>query len=154
VLYFAYGSNLDWAQMKARCPSARFVGLAKLADYRLAFTRRSINRGCGVADAVPATGRAVWGVVFEISELEIPELDRSEGFRPGRARNSYWRRECAVLVDGDHARPLTVTTYLAEPEPDPPLPNQHYKGLIVAGARRWRLPADYIAELESIEVAS
>jgi len=27
LLYFAYGSNLDWSQMKKRCPSAEFVGI-------------------------------------------------------------------------------------------------------------------------------
>jgi hypothetical protein len=34
------------------------------------------------------------------------------------------------------------------------LPNQEYKNLILAGARRWRLPDDYIKELEAIEVAA
>jgi len=53
MLYFAYGSNLDFAQMRDRCPSALFVAIAKLPDHRLAFTRKSIKRACGVADAVP-----------------------------------------------------------------------------------------------------
>ena len=50
MLYFAYGSNLDWAQMKSRCPSATFVDRAKLKDHRLAFTRKSKDRDCGAAD--------------------------------------------------------------------------------------------------------
>jgi hypothetical protein len=94
VLYFAFGSNLAWAQMKERCPSARFVSIAALPDHRLAFTRKSVNRGCGVADAVRDPGRTLWGVVYEISDLDVGSLDKSEGYRPTRETNSYWRREC------------------------------------------------------------
>jgi hypothetical protein len=110
VLYFAYGSNMNWEQMKTRCPSARFVAVALLPDYKLAFTRKSINRGCGVADG--------------------------------------------VLLDGDERRPLTVFTYFAERQSGPPRPNAEYKALIIAGARYWNLPDDYVATLENIEVAN
>jgi gamma-glutamylcyclotransferase (GGCT)/AIG2-like uncharacterized protein YtfP len=153
VLYFAYGSNMDWAQMKARCPSVTFVGIARLTDYRLAFTRKSVNRGCGVADVVREAGRSVWGAVFELSELDVGALDKSEGYRPGREKNSYWRRECMVFLDGDENRPVTAQTYFADPQPNPPLPNEAYKALILNGARYWHLPANYIAELEAIEVS-
>jgi gamma-glutamylcyclotransferase len=44
-LTFAYGSNLDCTQMRERCPSTRFVCIAALKDYRLAFTRHSRGRG-------------------------------------------------------------------------------------------------------------
>ena len=40
MIYFAYGSNLDFVQMRSRCPSAQFVAVAKLPDHQLAFTRR------------------------------------------------------------------------------------------------------------------
>ncbi len=52
MFYFAFGSNMNESQMVERCPSTRFVGVATLPDRRLAFTRRSVNRGCGVAGAV------------------------------------------------------------------------------------------------------
>jgi hypothetical protein len=41
MLYFAYGSNMNWQQMQDRCPSARFFGVALLPDHKLAFTRES-----------------------------------------------------------------------------------------------------------------
>jgi len=153
VLYFAYGSNMDWAQMKARCPSVVFAGIARLADHRLAFTRKSVKRGCGVADVVRETGSSVWGAVFQLSELDVGALDKSEGYRPGRDKNSYWRRERMVFLNGDENRPVTAQTYFADPQPNPPLPNEAYKALFLAGARYWHLPADYIAELEAIEVS-
>jgi hypothetical protein len=139
--------------MKQRCPSSRFVDIALLHDHKLAFTRRSVTRGCGVADLVKHPGGLVWGVVYEVSDLELGQLDKSEGYRPGRGKNSYWRRECMVLRDGDEARPLTVSTYFGEPEESPPPPSQTYKDLILTGARYWHLPVDYLERLERIEVS-
>jgi hypothetical protein len=137
--------------MRNRCPSARFVTVAKLPDHRLAFSRKSQARGCGVADAVRDPESCVWGVVYEISDFDLTQLDKHEGYRPGRSVNSYWRRECTVLVDDLDGQALTVTTYFADPEPNPPPPNRCYKDLLVAGARQWGLPADYLAKLERIE---
>lgn len=153
MLYFAYGSNMDWSQMRERCPSARFVGVAKLPNHHLAFTRKSNTRDCGVADAVSEARRDVWGVVFEISELDVGRLDKSEGYRPGRDKNFYWRRECMVYLGGDEERPVTAATYFAERQPSPPQPSHAYKELILSGARYWHLPGDYIAELVAIDVS-
>lgn len=155
-LTFAYGSNMDFAQMRERCPSAQFVCVAVLNDYRLGFTRKSTKRNCGVSDVVPAPKSFVWGVVYEITEYDLAVLDWNEGYRPSRSadRNSYNRRTKTIFQNGDETRPLTVEIYFAVPQENPPLPNQEYKGLIVSGAKHWKLPADYITELEKIKVAS
>jgi gamma-glutamylcyclotransferase (GGCT)/AIG2-like uncharacterized protein YtfP len=139
--------------MQKRCPSVRFVGIARLPDHTLAFTRTSEKRNCGVADAMSERGAQVWGVVYEIDDIDVGRLDRSEGFQPGRETNSYTRRECIVFRDGDDKQPLTVSTYFADPQPNPPLPNHEYKNLILSGARHWSLPAHYIADLEKVMVA-
>jgi len=55
-----------------------------------------------------------------------------------------------VFLDGDKSRPFEAETYFAEAQPNPPLPNQAYKLLIIGGARG-RLPPDYVAELEQIQ---
>ena len=36
-LYIAYGSNLNLAQMKYRCPTAKFIGTGVLENYELQF---------------------------------------------------------------------------------------------------------------------
>src|SRR5436853_7848833 len=92
VHYFAYGSNMIFPQMSERCPSSRFAGIAVLPNHRLAFTRKSVKRGCGVADAVRETGQTVWGVMYDISEADFDNVDKSEGYRPGREKDSYWSR--------------------------------------------------------------
>ena len=144
---------MNWNQMRERCPSSRFVGIAVLRDHKLAFTRKSVNHGCGVADVVSEDGAQVWGVVFEIADLDVGKLDASEGFMPGRDKNSYYRRECLVFLDGEDQRPLTVSAYFGDPQPNPPLPDAAYKNLILAGARHWHLPEEYIRELEQIKAS-
>jgi hypothetical protein len=150
VFYFAYVSNMCERQMVQRCPSTRFVGVASLSDRRIAFTRSSVNRGCGVADAVKSPGHKLWGLVYELSDADVASLDRSEGYQAGRTRNCYWRRSCTVFLDGDDSRPFPAETYFAEAQPNPPRPNEAYKLLIVRGARG-RLPPEYVSELELIE---
>lgn len=155
LLYFAYGSNMDWLQMQERCPSACFVCVAKLKDFRLAFTRKSVKRNCGVADAVSALGHDVWGVCYEIKERDIGCLNKCEGFDPGmpREKNAYVKEERHVYIDGNEEKPLSVQVYFAIRQPNPPLPNEQYKSQIVGGAKHWHLPKEYIKVLEQIEVA-
>lgn len=146
---------MDWAQMKERCPCAKFVCRAKLPSHRLAFTRRSVRRGCGVADILRDETNGVWGIVYELLESELENLDEDEQFRLGRPddQNDYTRENCHVWHEGDAKRLILVAIYRGHPQPNPPLPNCDYKNLIVAGARHWQLPADYIRELEAIQTA-
>jgi len=153
VLYFAYGSNMDWEQMRQRCPSAKFVSIAKLKDYRFAIARTSHSRGCGSAGVLPQAGANVWGIVYEIDAKDFGPLDAAEDFVPGRGKNSYTRRECTVYADGDEGKTFLVSLYFPEGEENPPLPNAEYKRLIVGGARHWRLPQGYVVELERMKVA-
>ena len=154
MLYFAYGSNMHFDQMKVRCPSARFRTVARLRDYRLAFTRFSKNRQCGVADVIPSEGAEVWGTVFQIGEDEIGILDKSEGYRPGRSReeNAYERGEMVVQQEGDLHAPVKVWTYaVVNKLISHQKPSREYKQLLLDGARMWCLPAPYIRQLEAIE---
>lgn len=153
MLYFAYGSNMDWEQMQQRCPSAEFAGIAVLRDRNLAFTRMSRGRGCGVADVVRAPGNKVWGALYEVPDIDIEALDGCEGYKAGRAWNHYWRREHEVFVGDDDSQRTLALVYLATAEANAPLPNRAYVGQLLAGARHWNLPADYIARLEAIATA-
>jgi gamma-glutamylcyclotransferase (GGCT)/AIG2-like uncharacterized protein YtfP len=152
---FAYGSNMDWEQMSRRCPTAKPISIAQLPGYRLNFPRKSQRRGCGVASVVPAAGSSVWGVIYKISDADLRELDRSEGFKihDPAGRNAYERGRLTVYQHGDAALPFTVETYFAVGQLDPPLPSQDYKDQLIKGARAWQLPQTYITELENIQVS-
>ncbi len=156
ILYFAYGSNLDCGQMRARCPSAQFVCCAVLKDHVLAFTRDSLKRGCGVADVIPQMGHDVWGVIYQIEDQDLAALDKSEGYRPGRdpERNSYNRDDnVRVVAEDEERQPMRVSTYFAVKQPGPHRPSRAYMRQIIDGAESWNLPPDYIAELEHVEAA-
>jgi gamma-glutamylcyclotransferase len=154
-LYFAYGSNLDWAQIRRRCPSTEVVSVVAARGYRLAFTRFSTSRQCGAADILPSPGHEVWGMLYEIDEADIAALDECEGFRPGRPReeNAYERVEIEVWKTGTHVNPQRVSTYVVVRKLDCcPRPSADYKRLMVDGARRWGFPASYLEQLEAIEI--
>jgi gamma-glutamylcyclotransferase len=91
MLYFAYGSNMNWDQMRDRCPSSRFDSIVRDEGYRLAFTQFSKTRQCGVADIVASAGSDVWGVVFEIPDDEVNVLDKSGEGHPGGVNTRKWR---------------------------------------------------------------
>jgi len=152
MLYFAYGSNMNWDQMRERCPSAKFVCIARLTNHRLVFPRKSDTRGCGVSSVEAAKNGDVWGVVFQIDELDVGRLDKREGYNPilEPERNSYVRKEIRVDGDGDNARPLTVFTCVANHQPGQHRPSAEYERAIVEGAKFWHLPADYLKKLEAI----
>ncbi len=145
---------MQFDQMRARCPSARFVCVARLKGHRLAFTRLSKKRQCGVADVLQNSEAEVWGAVFQIDETEVGALDESEGYRPGRlsTANAYERCETHVERADEGQEPIEVWTYTVVTKIEPnPKPSQEYKQLILDGARMWCLPAPYIQQLEAIE---
>ena len=155
MLYFAYGSNLDWQRIKERCPSVCFVCVAKLPGHRFAFTRKSKDLGCGVMDIISDTSSEVWGVVYQIDEKDVGHLDKAEGYRHGRpdGQNTYRRIETMVFEDGDEERPHTVYTYEVVSKSDQHIsPNQKYKRFVVEGAKQWQLPPEYIAKLKAIKI--
>jgi gamma-glutamylcyclotransferase len=155
IWYFAYGSNLDYVQMRGLCPTAQFVCRAVLKEHVLAFTRLSTNRKCGVADVVPQAKHDVWGVIYQFEDQDLAALDGNEGYRPGRSaqRNSYNRvSNLQVLAENDGQQPMKVFTYFAVKQKNPPPPSKQYMRQIIHGAKFWQLPQSYLQELQQIKV--
>jgi gamma-glutamylcyclotransferase (GGCT)/AIG2-like uncharacterized protein YtfP len=146
VHYFAYGSNMNWAQMKRRCPSSRFLCVGRLANYQFGITRHSRLRDCGTANVFPAAGKDVWGIVYDIRDEDLLILD---GFEDG------YRREILSVYPTENGKaPLDALVYVAAIEEDVPRPNAEYRRLIIEGAAHWKLPASYLALLEAIQIAA
>ena len=106
MLYFAYGSNLDWKRMKERCSSAEFFCKASLPDYRIEFTRKSNLLNCGVADIIWDEDNKVYGVVYKIDEVDLGKLDKHEGYVPQRDNNAYKRIEIMVFEEDNKEKPI------------------------------------------------
>ena len=137
-LLFAYGSNMAEGEMSAFAPGARFVGVARLDGFALAFRRRSLRWGGGAADILAAPGSEVWGVLYELSNSDIEALDAKEG-----AGLAYRRREVTVEHRGSAVAAFAYEVIDKEPAEVPPA--QEYAELLRRSARDRGLPAAYAA---------
>ena len=143
-LYFDYGSNMASGRLADRGIPFRVLGRARLDGYRLALTRRSVRTGTGVADIVVDPGSSVWGVLYELDDDAVAELDRKEGL-PW----AYSRRPVEVHPNGSGAE-AAFTYVVSRREDDEVAPSSEYLESILDGAREHRLPAGYVASLESL----
>ncbi|HKQ57587.1 MAG TPA: gamma-glutamylcyclotransferase family protein [Candidatus Eisenbacteria bacterium] len=156
MLYFAYGSNLDPEQMRARCPGHQVVGLAILRDHRLTFPLRSERWGGGAAGLAHLHGGSVWGVLHDLDEADLAALDTYEGWKGHGDHHNLYDRDLVTVEltrpdDGSVPRRVRATTYLARTL-NPTPPSRRYLDTLLRGARHHRLPPEYIEWLESLEV--
>jgi gamma-glutamylcyclotransferase len=145
--YFAYASNMAPNVITRLCPRHRYLGVAHLADHRLAFTRRSVKTRTGVADIVQAAGETVWGVLYRIDDNELTAIDRKEGHDWAYTRVTLPVR----LEGGPECAAVTYTVRFKEPAEVPP--SRQYLDLVITAARERRLPGEYIKQIEAISVA-
>lgn len=150
-LVFAYGSNMDIAQMKKRCPYSELQPfVARLEGGKLCFPRHSEERNGGVGSIVRDRKEAVWGVVYRITPKDLERLDGYEGVSAGA-----YRRE-RIAVTAKNGKKCAVWTYLAVPLDIPPknyAPSKEYLALFIRGAHYFKLPSAYIQRLQEIETA-
>lgn len=134
TLHFAYGSNMSPKLMRRHAPTAKPLGAARLPGYRFTIT------GDGYASVEPARGEAVHGVVWRIMARDRVTLDAWENVAAGL----YRCETLPVFVEG---RRMPALVYIARPKGEGQ-PRPGYMELVVAAAREWDLPEDYVLSLE------
>ncbi len=147
-LVFAYGSNMDPAQMRERCPESDLAWfVAEARGWQLCFPRFAEKRRCAVGSIVKKQNASVWGVVFTVTRRDLERLDRFEG-------KGYTRGPVDLVDEQGHQ--VTAWTYFAEPD-EPPTkarPSRAYIDLYVRGAEYFGLPEKYLEFLRSIPTAA
>lgn len=140
VRVFAYGSNVDQDQMRYRCPSARFVGVATLRGHAMAFAGYSASRSGPVATVFACEALDVPGALYSITREDLARLDRFEGVPWMYTRASAWviaggkrRRAEIYRLRAEHVR-----AGLGSPAPA-------YLGLIVGAYHRLGIPKDSLS---------
>lgn len=124
ALYFAYGSNLDLGQMRARCRSATPLGPATLPGVRLVFAGHSPTRGGGVATVERDADAQVQGLLYTLTEADLAALDRCEGVP------FTYDRVLKTVVD-EHGRRRRAQVYRLAPDlAEEALPGPRYFGII------------------------
>ncbi len=135
-LYFAYGSNMDAAAMRKRCPNAHALGRARLAG------RRFFIMAEGFASIACDRSSEVHGVLYQLALSDIGGLDRYEETERGLYRKII---QPVLRASGGSVQALAyIGRSASEGRPAP-----GHVELIVSAAKAWGLPQGYVAFLEA-----
>lgn len=145
--YFAFGSNMLSARLRARVGEFPVGVTGEVAGHQLRFHKRS-GDGSAKCDAyrTDSPGDVLHGVVYHISAAQQVLLDGFEG-------KGYAKTEVAVNVNGEL---VAAYMYIADPDyVDPELVPYHwYKRLVMAGAEEFALPAQYLRAIAQVPSVS
>jgi cation transport regulator ChaC len=148
MIYYAYCTLLAVDEMHKYCPTARPLGVGCLRGYRLTFAthhRDTVSGGCNLD---PAGDAELLGVMYEVTREEMDRLSAASGVDKG------FYKPIEVTVSDESGSAVRAITYVI-PEPGGAFrPTAAYVRPILAGARAWSLPAEYIANLERTVTAA
>lgn len=145
MLYFSYGSFLDFETLKKHCSNAHFVSRAILPNWEIQFNFLSKTYDGGVTGIEPAIGRIVRGVIYDVPDEEMITLDKVEGVPEG----IYFRQ--TIIVIDEQGNPIKAATYRTTNPKGPYKPRRKYLSFMIKGAKEHGLNEEYIKELEKIE---
>lgn len=114
-LYIAYGSNLNLAQMAARCPSASVYAKGVLNNWKLVFRGTKTNSHATIERK---TGSTVPVLVWEIQPKDEYMLDIYEGYP-----RYYFKKNIMVDIEG---RKKKAMVYIMNKRQLPGKPSVNY----------------------------
>ena len=141
VWHFAYGSNMNRAQMLSRTGKILEEHNASLPNYEVRFNKK-VRGGTAGANIQPASGKTVHGVLYKVEEGSMRSLDRYEG-----VPDHYRRIEVQVTPEG--GQPVPAQIYIAQKVEKGLRPSTQYLQAMLDGAGEHNLPASYIGEIKT-----
>ena len=115
MLYFAYGSNLNWRQMlKERCPGAKFITKYNLNGYKLIFSNYNSKAVFGHANIEKNKNSKVRGAIWNITRNNEKILDVYEGV-PTYYQKEYinWnKKKVLVYIQNNFIKKKPSSSYL------------------------------------------
>lgn len=139
--YAAYGSNLNILQMRYRCPSAKVIGTAEIADYRLLFKGSKTGAYLTIEKQ---KGSVVPVGIWEVSEADERSLDRYEGFP-----NFYYKTEMNLDIKGIRTgkiRRRKCFVYIMHEERELALPSRSYVRTCIEGYFNFDFNTKYLKQ--------
>lgn len=84
TIYFGYGSNLWRHQMRQRCPTSTYLGIARLKKYKWIIYDRGYANIVEIEDEKETSSKhdyskEVWGLVYSLEPRDEARLDINEG---------------------------------------------------------------------------
>lgn len=121
-LYIAYGSNLNLAQMAARCPYASIYAKGVLNNWELVYRGSKTNSH---ATIIKKQGSTVPVLVWEIQPYDEYRLDIYEGYP-----RYYFKKDIMVDIDGKKKKAMV---YIMNQKQLPGKPSIQYINTIRQG---------------------
>ncbi len=139
AIYAAYGSNMNPAQMAARCPHSPQRGTGWLEGWRLTFGGEDLSWEGALATVVEAASERVFVALYEITEADESALDSWDGVTLGYYRKLNVR---VATLEGDVLAWLYVINAY-----EGGLPSALYLAAMANAAEVAGAPDDYVADL-------
>ena len=118
MLYFAYGSNLNWHQMKEeRCPGSKYIQSYILKGYKLIFSHRNPNNKYGHANIEKNINFSVPGAIWNLTKKHESTLDDYEAvnYNPQYYYKEYfgWKgKKVLVYIQKIYTKRKPASSYL------------------------------------------
>jgi gamma-glutamylcyclotransferase (GGCT)/AIG2-like uncharacterized protein YtfP len=127
--------------MRTDTPAAVLIGPARLNGYRLAFNVPSRSWGGGAANAVPALGGHLWGILWEIGEGDLEALNSFRG-------DEHMQHQLEVEVQGPDGQ-VKATTFAVDSPEQFVAPADRYLAMLRAVAREQGLPEEALVDIDA-----
>lgn len=146
--YFAYGSNMNLAQMKQRCSASKVLGIACLPGHKVEFYGYSVIWDGAQETVVSDPKSEVWGVLYELQASDWDALDVHQDAR-FNGTGAYFHYPVKVINMKQETIDALIykKDILKEAKP----PSAEYLDFIVQGAKEQDLPVEYITLLQNKE---
>ena len=142
IYYFAYGSNLNVAQLMTRIGKWRSVRKAILKNYKLVFDVYSQKWSGLTSNIKECNSELVYGVIYEISMDQLNILTKKyEHKEPTKLDKVF-------ILDGDEKK-LQVYTYVFSGENKGEVP-ENYLNTIIEGLRQHDYGGEVIEKVRKI----
>lgn len=86
TIYFGYGSNLWLHQMRQRCPTSKYLGIARLKGYKWIIYERGYANIVELSSSEKESSddkhdyaKEVWGLIYTLEPNDQERLDENEG---------------------------------------------------------------------------
>jgi gamma-glutamylcyclotransferase (GGCT)/AIG2-like uncharacterized protein YtfP len=142
VLYAAYGSNLDPAQMAERCPHSPLRGTGWVTGWRLTFGGEGWDGALPTLAEDPADpGAKVFVALYDVTSVDETTLDQWESADSGLYRKVRVR---VSTMDGEQTGWVYVLNDF-----EGGTPSARTLGILADAAERADAPSDYVRELRT-----
>ena len=144
---YIYCEWLNSELVKRYIPNAQLVTVATLEDHRISFVSYKDDAGndfTGGCCLTKAPGETLYGVVWKVSEEDLQTIDGLVNIHEGR-----YTREYRAVRGQDGKAYATVSHSIKHPAGVSKTSDMYMENML-AGAREFHFPEEYIKKLEAL----